>query len=467
MLQIITGCFFKTEHRYQNDGNGILYTNLNFLLPLKTLVGALVSTKQHEHGIQGLVFTYNNQIEKMAPDKIYAGEVTRIGDDEIIDSFRCFATVGLGAYFNTDKLKVLNVCRNRKIKIPHIFQNQDYDARLHEAFPSFLKKSLSLSRQDFEVIDRCVRQFTYALEVSDTNIDLSYTMFVYCLEALSKNFGIDKKSWDDYDQNTKEKIEKSLKDLDPKKAEEIKEILLSASHNKLKQRFVEYVVHHLKDDYYLTSHALPKSDIKQALANLYKTRSGFAHELLPILDQLRHNFSEGDLLTWENQPYLTLNGVIRITRQVLVETIERLPILDTEDYDWRSNLPGVVKVRLAANHWVFIADQFNPNHETLRLSGYLEIIDEAIFLDKPLLNIDVVLEKIEQHVPTSSHQAKITMLTLYGLYAYFVNGDQIERRNSFFQKYFSLFKICGIVSMLLHFFFSTQITGKPLIGKIL
>lgn len=453
MLQIITGRFFKTEHRHKSDGYGILFSNLNFLPPLKTIVGELNSSPTLNHkDPMGLVFTYTNQIERKMPDRIVLTEVVRVGDEEIIESFRCLATIGLGAYFSCDKLQVTNVCKDRRIKMDHIGDTQQYNNELFQAFPDLVQKTLSLSRQNFEALDRCIRQFTYALEVARTNIDLSYSMFVYCLEALAQNFGNDRTEWDDYDSIVKEKLENIFDNLDTEVASQIRTVLLSASHNKLMQRFVEYVSAHISDEYFMKASSVPKSDMRQVLTNLYKTRSEFAHELLPLLDQLRHNLSENDILRWENQPYLTLNGLIRITRQVIIETIERLPKTEVEDLNWRSLLPGIITVQLAAQHWVHNVDNFDPLIETRRLNGYLTMIDEAVFNNASLVNIDNVMTEIEKHTPTAPQTAKISMLTLYALYGNIVGGDLLEKRNIFFQKYASLFEKCNIEAMLLHLF---------------
>ena len=94
---------------------------------------------------------------------------------------------------------------------------------------------------------RALKTLRDALASIDYNVDLSCSMLVYCLEALSTDWDGFKASWDDCDETQSEALNPILYDLPPDKAQSISDILLRPSHLRLRKRFVEFVEQRLRD----------------------------------------------------------------------------------------------------------------------------------------------------------------------------------------------------------------------------
>jgi hypothetical protein len=389
----------------------------------------------------------------MEKQPIRPGVLVRCGDEEIVDSFRCIAVFGLRAYFSTERSQVAALCKHRKSKIRYLEHRCSIEHGRFEEFPAFVAKVLALSRKDFEVIDRCLKQFTHALEVCDSNIDLAYSMFVYCIEALAQEYGEENKSWEDYDPAAKEQLDSLFLSLNAETSKKIKEVLLSASHNRLRRRFINFVSKFISDDFFLFeagTNALPKSELKAALNNLYSARSGFVHELAPVHEQIRHNLFEGDKFSWENEPYFTLNGVIRLTSHVIAQTINRLPEVAEEDFDWRSSLPGIVRMNVAAEYWMGKTDSFSAGQSVQWLSGFLDCVEETLFNNKGILDVRPLLEKLEIEIPKAKTDQKRTMLTLYDLICSIAPDEAIPpAKYEFLKAHHSVFSDCSIEAMLI------------------
>ncbi|GAH71286.1 unnamed protein product, partial [marine sediment metagenome] len=218
MLQIISGKFFKTEDRHKFDGKGITYSNYSWIKPIKTCVATLEPV-DYFSPVTSYVISYIYQIEKD-----HSGLV-RVGDAEIIRQFELLASFALKAYFSENKVDVDCKCRYiRKsmggIKSPSLLVRHFFDTPIHgkleetEHFVNFVQKVIALPRNRYKAVLRCIYNFVNALQSVDVNLDLSYSILVYCLESLAQEFDDFKPGWTDYDPDIRDKLDSELCKID-------------------------------------------------------------------------------------------------------------------------------------------------------------------------------------------------------------------------------------------------------------
>jgi hypothetical protein len=463
LLQIISGKFF-TENGVINEhsAKGILYSNYSWYDLIETVIASLEPADIHGNA-KGFVVNYVNKLER---DEQSGGfSLVRTGDPEIVRQFQLLCTFGLNAYFHFDKQNVEINCRERSRGmgdehipaqlVPRIFNKEiNGTAAEIESFSKFVQKVISLRRQDYKNIMACLTNYSDSLEIMNQNLDLAYTMLIYSMEALSKQYNNYTPIWDDYDPLLRKELEEYFALISSEISESIKSTLIKASHLKLQQNFIDFICNHMSDSFFEDEAAeveapLRASDLRRALRNAYILRSGYVHELKTLLKQLKiPSIAKGDVFRWENEPYLTYSGLIRVVRHVINNFIWKLDSVEKEDYNWRADLPGIVNLELAPQYWIWRYEGFETNQATKRLSGFLSELDTANLTQGSVTDISLLLEKMQELFPQARKQEKITMLCLYALYCLLVEGNKPVNYENFLQKNDELLSVCCIETLI-------------------
>jgi hypothetical protein len=275
-------------------------------------------------------------------------------------------------------------------------------------------------------------------------------MLVYSLEALSQNFDGYQPTWKDHPQN--EEMDKLLLEIDEVSAEEIRTLLITDKHLKLTKRFVDFISGHIDDSFYFEEattiqNALRKSDLEQALKNVYNSRSKYVHSLSPVLAHLKYSRStEGDVFHWDKQPYLTFNGLVRLTHHVITNFIASQEYIEREDYDYFQDIPGILTYRVAPEYWLGNEQHFSVSQAREWLSSFLGHLQAAIFSGQPLVNMEKIIEKIEANVKGVTKEHQISMLVLHQLFCCLTGN--YERYALLEVRYSTLLSECHIESMV-------------------
>ncbi|NAT11420.1 hypothetical protein C4E22_07800, partial [ANME-1 cluster archaeon AG-394-G06] len=184
----------------------------------------------------------------------------------------------------------------------------------------------------------------------------------------------------------------------------------------------------------------------------YNMRSLYVHQLKPIQEQLRSpQIAEGDVFHWENEPYLTFEGLTRLAYQVINNFIWRQDTSDFEDYDWTKDLPSVVMVKLAPQYWIGNDEGFIPSHATKKFSGFLQHLQNVIYSNSPLTDLRRLLAKYESLIPTAKDEDKNPMLATYYLYnLYIVQEAKRPNYKEFLKQYEDVFNECCIEMMIVY-----------------
>lgn len=461
MLQIISGKFFKGKDLYIHQGKGITFSNFNWVSSIETCVATLEPV-DYGSSITPYVISYINKIEK---DDTEGFGLVRTGDSTIVEQFQLLCTFGFNAFFDVDRERVELNCRptprsSADSHIPAKFVRRFFDEKVNgnqlniDSFIEFVSKVIGLPRHIYKSIINCLNNYSDALQVLNYNLDLAYSMLVYCLESLCQQFDSFETTWADYSNETKDKLEIEFLKIEPSLAEQIKSILLDASFLKLQQRFIGFIEDNVEDSFFIEQAIgikapLRKSLLKQALLNSYKMRSGYVHSLKPIRDHLKMSqIAEGDVFYWGNQPYLTFAGLTRLTHHVIYNFISKQAVLETEDFNWRNDLPGLITLELAPQYWIWKHEEFSQEQATSKLSGFLNHLIDAISSGE-MTDLRKLLEKYESIIPSAKKKYKIQMITIYWLYNIFrMEEDRVPDWRTFLGKYNEILNECSIEMML-------------------
>jgi hypothetical protein len=431
--------------------------------PIETCVATLEPVDTYA-SVSSYVVSYKNQIEKEAPPA--KNILVRTGDSEIIEQFMTICSFHMGAFFHQDRNIVAVACRDQKFNssdycipsqfVPRIFSRQIRGTvEETESLSEFVNDVIGLKRDRYNSILISLRSFSDAMQVIGTNIDLAYSLLIYSLEALAQRSDAYLAVWEDYPLDTKDALDKIFNDLDERHVDDIKNTLLKNSNLKATKRFLSFVKSHIDDEFYMSEApsgfaTVRKSEFDRALKNAYAIRSKFAHLLQPIQEQLRHpNMANGDVVRLSNEPYFSVSGLVRIVQHVIKNYVKNNEKVDSEKFNWRQELPGIMKMEMAPQYWIWKHEGLQANHATNKLSGFLSQLETVISGSEPITDIRELLVKYENLIGQSSNQFKIQILTTYVLYNAFVSEEhKCKNYSSVLDKNKALFDICTIETML-------------------
>ena len=463
MLQIISGKFFESEDRFSFEAKGITYCNFSWPKPIETCVATLHPVDTYS-SVASYVINYINQIEKEKPPR--QNILVKTGDSEILDQFLLLCTFGLRAFFHQDRDTVAVACRELRLSssdyhipsafVPRYFQRQISGSNDEiESFVAFVKQVIGLPRHIYSAIMLSLKNFMHALQLIGHNIDLAYSLIIYSLESLSQAFDSFTPKWEDYQEKERIELDAIFKDLSSDTSKKIRSILLNSGHLKLMHRFTTFIVNHIDDSFFKHESpkgyaALTKSELVPALRNAYSARSKYAHHLQPIQEQLKQpHTSDGDVFRWENQPYLSMAGLVRIAHHAITKFIGQQKRVEWEQVNWRGELPGIIQAELAPQYWIWKHENIKPEHSTSKLHAFLCQLEGVFLRGESLTNLNDLLSKYEKLLPLSDKLFQLRMFALYFLYNGFVNKkSKSANHDKIIQNYSFLFDECSIEAML-------------------
>lgn len=466
MLQIISGKFYKSPERYSTPCKGITFSNYHTVAPIETCVATLEPVETYSSATGAYVINYTNVIEK--PQQVQGISVVRGGDSVVVRQFELLCIFGLNAFFDGDRQSVEMNCRAKPsqatdVNVPGHYVERVFDPSIHATpddtagFVKFVEQVIGLPRKQYVAVISALETLAHSLEAINYQLDLAYSMLVYSLESLCQSFGEYTPVWDDYEDNVRDKLDTLFAEVDPAVASSIKDVLLEASHLRLRRRFLSFATNYIKPSFYVEeakgrTRPVKMSELERCLSNSYIMRSGFVHQLSPILSQLRiPQTAKGDVFVWDNEPYLTYQGLLRVVRHVIYSFIDAQPSLATEDFNWRTALPGVVEFKMAPEYWVWHPESFEANQSRQRLSGTLSLLQKTYSDNQPVqLNPLPLLEKVESLLGQANAIDRSAMLATHSIILHqFVPKEQWPASSAkIVSDNQSAFNVCCIEMML-------------------
>lgn len=437
MLQIISGKYFGDGERISHDGFGVLYANLTGYSGIETICGRLEPAAQGSP-ITSWIFLYKNEIEKQDEGQ---NILIRTGDDEIVNQFASLATVGADAFMSVEREEAVRTCRTAKAHgsdvglplryLPSTLETPKYlKADQADKLREFLKDCMQLSRGRYKSVLSSCRTIKHAISIVGSNYELAYSMYIYAIESLAQQFDGYEPSWDDYDPDVRKKIDISLDGLGEVVAAKVKGALLESSKLKAQQRFLSFVNEHVDESFFdheigeLGSWIRP-SELDSLLKNAYLARSGYVHELRPVVSHLKSGIlRRGDVLHYLQRPHLTISGLHRLALHV-IRSFARDPGPEAgESINWRTELPGVETFELSPQYWIGNQQGFETSRAPKLLSGFMENLREATRTNGSISDLRKTLAgvagRIKQSRPSINHDC---LICLYWLYNWSVRDD--------------------------------------------
>ncbi|GHT77727.1 hypothetical protein FACS1894130_03030 [Spirochaetia bacterium] len=471
MLQIISGKFFDKGKINKQETHAVLYSNYSYVSAVDFGVVKLIPLQFFRGSIECYIMEFDNKYQPYEGDILYLPV-----HYPVVEQFQLLLSFYLQAIFHEEKNYIELKCRKKSQNsndelVPSLFIPRFFSEKIDGTeseisdFSDFLKKVISIPRKQYNLVISCIKTYINALEVFEYNFELSYSMFVYVLETISQNIIQKKQIWDDYHSDIKSKLEKIFCKIDNSIAEEIKEVLLTGSHLKLKQNFIDGIQKIINSDFYIkastnVARPIPKSELPRALYNLYDNRSGYVHKLNTVIDQLKqpHFLNAEDYIIWDNEPYLTISGLVRLVRHVLLQFINSQESLETEKCNWRDELPGIIKVKIAPEVWLSHGENIRKESAVNYFNGFLEYLTTSLNRKKALPDMRNILIQFENLFNSSTKEQKLCMLSVYWLYNILIEDtSKSENYEKLTKKYEQELNVCSIQSIIISLFYKSQL----------
>ncbi len=417
MLQIVQGAYFRPVPLTDTVHRGVFHTNLRTFRDqaLELIFGRLLPSTSFS-GLQTLTIEARERLETLTEDGTSEALVATSGDqllEEIADV--------VAFYLNVVCVRDLDTARRliargdgeaAQMRGPASILRQTFDATVIlkddaiAELDAFLRDLVALERGHYEAVMRALRQVVAATLIVDEDATLAYTLMVAALESLGQVAEPHTATWDEYDRAKRERIDEATDGLDEGRRNAVRAAVLANEHVSLQRRFVAFVLGHVEARFYREDaigavRPIPAPDLPKALRQAYAIRSRNVHALTRIAPEMFLSNDRSDTAWVEGDTLLGLEGLARLSRHVIRNYVARAPKGVTEDFNYRSALPGIIRGRWASQYWIHNAAGFDHKSAPDYLEGMLSFLIEGMSgrSEAGLVDMNAVLDRIEAIAP--------------------------------------------------------------------
>lgn len=433
MLQACNGNFLFTDDVYRTTHRAPLYTNLSFPEgKIELSIGTLTTTSYFLP-----MTTLIAEIEEKQPATDSRGErsifIATTGSD-IMNDLSIVITFFFKGYCTTSfmmakQLLSDEVVPNTTRKLSD-FVEQFFDKRkivtqekVNE-FIDFFNKLLSLPRKNYTKAIKAIRRYTTALIRISDDLDAAYALFVASIESLTPDISGYETNWKDLEASKRTGLDKTLANVDYKKAEEIRLEILKHEHLGLSRKFCGLVMGSLDKDFYKPRDGVKVAgvnELKIAVKNAYNLRSKYVHVLSLLSDKITMPYNYNYCVEIDGKPHLTFNGLSVVNHQVLIKYIEDCPVGGKEALNAHEYIPGMILAQMSEVYWMSNAISLNKSTCLLYLDAILSRIEYIASGGKAEIpNMRAVVDKIEDLISNENNKEYamilFSMLVLLSLY---------------------------------------------------
>ena len=380
-----------------------------------------------------------------APGGPHAGEILATSGDALIDDYAAIVSFALSITCTTDfdlarRLVAydgsgLGINSSPRKHIPRMF-DRAVNSRAEDAehLKSFVTELMALERASYEGVMRAIRRYVVASHRISDDVNLAYALFVMSIESLAQEFDDFVPIWDDYDSTKRHRIDEALGEASEVVVEKVHAAVLDNEHVALAQRFREFALSHVRASFFRDEAekvvgAVSRPDLSEGLRQAYSIRSRHVHNLrdIPRLIVGLEGFHETVMV--DGQPTLTFSGLARAARHVIMTFVARAQKVETEEFDWRKDLPGMLRMAMDPRYWIGNADDFGVTNAHKYLDAFIgQVVESRLQPTKPVSDIRRVLEKVEKLVPSLARpEQRLPMLAIYFV---FNSGASPELRST-------------------------------------
>lgn len=450
MLQIGTGKLFTRKVAYRNNLKGIIYTNLRLFRDdeIDTIAGSLIATEAFRES-SALIYEFEELMEYYGEG---AGTLVSHGISSFILDFSSILSFALNctaspSYALTERL-LSNEIGATTHSTPNKVVRQTFDKAIYcredqkEFLKNFTHQLLGLERKTYLGVMRAIQTYVTGMQRIADNFELAYTLLVASIESLAQDFDGHDAIWLDYDQKKRKVIDAALNGADDDLSEKVRNAILKNEHTSLGKRFREFAIQHIDSSFYREEaekaiNPLTCFDLQSTLKNAYIARSKYIHNLkqLPKLLIITSGFTETCRI--QNQTWLTLQGLSRLARHVIIQFIMRQPTIEQEPYDYSLERSNVTQFMLAPQYRIGTID-FSKGSGVERLEGFLS--QYANILEKApkeyLTDLTNLLTQLESKIESLCKEDKQAFIALYIIYNCILQKPQrLDNAEEFIHKY--------------------------------
>lgn len=435
MLQIAAGRFFRPGVAlYERTHRATFYSNACFLdstpvqLPVGTIIGA---TPLRE--VSTIMLEAIDRLEATRPDGSHEFLLATSGQ-ELLDDISYVMTFVLNRTFSRNHDEVHRLVSgggrigprsNAAGLVPGLFEPRvmiqpgDLDE-----LKTFMTVVLGLSREDFVRVMRVIRGSVDATRRAVDDPTGAYTDLVAALESLADDHLTTPVTWERYDGRARKIIDAALAGEQPALIAKVHAAVLQAERVGLKRRFVSSTMARISPAYYRSEaigvmRAPQSADLERMLGLAYDIRSRRGH-ILEDLGEEAWVSTDGAETAFEPRfrRILTIAGLWRLVRHVVRGFVAQAPQVAAEPWDYRSALPGILRMQLASQFWVSQSEGFDADTAEMWFNGVAEaFISWYSGQSKEGIDPTGVVAKIERRVPVlADGTAKTTMVALHALW---------------------------------------------------
>lgn len=441
MLQIATGKLFSLPVGRENLLRGMLYTNasLEREIVVETAAGKLVPSSRSS--IQPTVVVYELQ-ERIEAEENGPGVLVSCGAEPYLSDFAVVASFALNCVCSPDIDLARRLTSGKKglatRASPHQFVSRFFEPELwckpeEVAFlQEFVGQLIGLPRQTYLGVMRAIRTYINGMHRIADDLELAYTLLVASVESLAQDFDGHESDWASYDQRKRQAVDQALTGADEAVGQRVRDALIKVEHTALARRFREFAIAYTPPEYFrdvtlVPGQALPSTDMAEALTMAYQARSKYVHQLmrLPSVVVLGHGYAETVL--HERKAYLTLQGLSRLMRNVIIKFVASQPSLDREPYPRYSlERTNIIQLRMAPQYWVGNAEGDLLSAGRSKLEGFLEQLVPCQLGEEGAVLTDLrpVLSAVAHVVLGAKRDPRLPYLALYTLFNMVVPVEQ-------------------------------------------
>jgi hypothetical protein len=460
MLQIATGKFYKHGVGRENRLRGVLFTNYraNFgASGLDTAAGRL-SASSNLSGIRSLIHEFVERWEGPPASQV----LVSIGADHYLKDMGAVVSFALDITCTPDIDLARRLLGDAPLAPNASARPRQYVSRIFEAelrpvpgederLVRFASDLLELDRKHYLAAMRAIRTYVTGLQRLGDDVDIAYALLVASMESLAQGFDNHEATWQDYTYEKRRKIDGALADASDPVAAAVRHAVLQIEHVSLARRFKEYTLNSLGRDYFRTGEsAIGKADLIVALEHAYSIRSKYLHTLESVPKLIAIPNDRGDALRTEKGPVLTVQGLARVARRVILNFVESGTKTEAEDYNYVLDIPGVVQVDISPEYWIWKHEGFVSTGARAKLNGLLDLY-AGVLLGQTTAFVDLneLLKKCEALIPTWNKEQRLAILALYMIYNWHLREDmQLEGWRAFIQPYLSDFDAPSVESLI-------------------
>ncbi|HZZ32903.1 MAG TPA: hypothetical protein VFE10_13030 [Phenylobacterium sp.] len=440
MLQINSGKLYPNGVRRTNELRGVLYSNL-FLMRMDD--GAIVTEAGRllQAEATNLPRPVVYEITEQFDDAPGEGVLISHGVQPYLQDFAAIVSFVLRVTCTPDPdlcSRLLTEKRSLGVRTPPVkLVRQVFDKEVwfhdedDEQLKGFVADLIALKRKSFLAAMRAIRTYVTGLHRVADDLELAYTLLVASLESLAQDFDGHKPQWSDYEQSRRLRIDKALLGADELTAGQVRDAILKGEHVALGRRFREFVLAHLPDSYFLEggrAGAPGRLDLRDALKEAYDLRSQYVHRLQDLPHLLDADLSYSETIRSGHATFLTLEGLSRVARRVILEFVARQPKCETEQYDYRLERFGIMSAEMAAQYWIWRPEGFVKGQCRKYFSALLDQVAAQMLTKQPIVDMRQVTAKIEDALSGFRGEDRRASAAIYVLFNNFVGPDERTAR---------------------------------------